>query len=373
MKMKHINHLIQILFPLLLLTCSNADTKTIKEVKKIPVEVMRLSLEQRAEVLNLLGTVEAHREMNVAFKIGGKIITLNFDEGDSVKRGKLLAELDTEVLHAQREKAQENKRKARRDLERMEKLFKRKIVPLSSSQDARSLYISAGAELKMVEDRLKSSRISAPFSGRITQKLAEAGEIVGPGTPIARLTEMNPILVKAAIPDHFINRVQIGKAVQIRVDSHPQEIFKGAVHHLETSADPVSRTFRMEVRIDNAREKLRPGLIARVKLVHREKAPALYIPLDSILGFGSNAFVFVVKNQIAEKRHVIIGKIISEEVEILEGLNTGETVVVSGHAYLKHRQPVLMNGMEPAPVDHPKTSRLSRTSLSFKSAKGFPS
>jgi len=294
--MKSINRHLLLIGILCLAACNNAETKTNQKEKKVPVEVIQVRRQLREDKLNLLGTVEPNREMKVGFKIGGKIKRLTFEEGHLVKAGTLLAQLDITELMAQKEKALENKNKAKRDMDRMEQLFKKQIVPESSFQDARSLFIKAGAELKIVEDNIKNSSISASFTGRITNKLSEVGEIVSPAKPIAILTEMDPILVKASVPDNFIRKIRTGKTVLVMVGSHPQEKFKGVINRIETTADSLSRTFRIEVRLPNPGEKLRPGLIAHVEIIDREKGLTMLIPLDSIIGFGSDPNIFVIKN-----------------------------------------------------------------------------
>ena len=317
-----------------LVSCSDGETKTPQAVKRTPVEVIQVFKEPREEVLNLIGTVEADREMKVSFKIGGKVKSLAFEEGDLIKEGTLLAELDTAELLAQMEKAQENKKKAKRDRDRMESLHKKNIVPLSSVQDAQTLFISTQSELKIIEETLRNSVIKAPFTGRIKSKLSEAGEIVGPGTPVAILTEMDPILVEAAVPDNFISKINIGGPALVRVNSYPEESFNGTIVRLETTADPLSRTFRMEIRLPNPTEKLRPGLIAEVKVVYGRKDPLILIPLDAIIGFGNEPSVFIVKDAKARRSIIKTGEITGDRVEVFEGLVPGDTLVVSGQEYL---------------------------------------
>lgn len=345
--MKFINRYLLLIALLCLAACNNAETKTTKEERKVSVEVIQVHKQPREEMLNLLGTVEPNREMKVAFKIRGKIKRLAIEEGQLVKAGTLLAQLDMTELMAQKDKALENKNKAKRDMDRMEKLFKKNIVPESSFQDSRSLFISASAELKIVEDNIKNSTIRAPFTGRITKKISEVGEIISPAMPIAILTEMEPILVKASVPDNFIRKIKTGKTVHVLVDSHPQEKFKGVINRIETTVDPLSRTFRIEIRLANPGEKLRPGLIAHVEIIHREKGLGIFIPLDSIIGFGSNPAIFLVKDLKAEKRVIKTGKIIKDHVEVLNGLFEGEMLVVSGQEYLKDQQLVLIDRKGP--------------------------
>jgi len=112
---------------------------------------------------------------------------------------------------------------------------------------------------------------------------------------------------------------------------------------METTAEPLSRTFKIEMRLANPAEKLKPGQIARVEVILRKKGLGIFIPLDSIIEFGSSPSVFVVKNLTAVGKAVKTGDIIGDEIEILEGLLPGEIVVISGQAYLKDGQRVVFD------------------------------
>lgn len=341
--MTRIFHLLIYLFGItLFVSCSTGETKMAEQTRKATVEVVQVSLQSKVEGYKFLGTVEANREMKVSFKIGGKIKALGFEEGQLVKAGTLLAELDTTEIRARHEQAIEKKNKAKRDFDRMEKLFKKRIVSLAAFQDSRSVFINAKAELKIVKDRLKSSTIKASFTGRITNKLTEVGEVVSPGTPIGILTEMDPILVKAAVPDNIINKIRSAKTAQVHVDSHPKEVFKGVIHRIESIADQLSRTIRMKIRIDNSDEKLRPGLIAKVKVECGKKDASIQIPLDAIIRLGTSDTVFIVNDFEAQRRLIKTGTMAAEYVEVFEGLNVGELLVVSGQEYLKDGQKVLI-------------------------------
>ena len=335
-------HYIPVLVIILLFACTPEETETSDAIVFAPVHVMEVRKQQKAEQYHLMGIIEINREMKVGFKLGGKITRLNFDEGRRVQKNALLAQLDTTELLAQKEKVLESQAKAKRDLERMEKLFRQKIVPESSLQDAQSAYNLSGAELKIVEDALKNSSIKAPFSGKIIKKLAEEGEVVGPGAPIALLAEMDPILVKAAIPDHMITKINVGDTAIVKVDWDPQRHFSGTIHRMESMADPITRTLRMEILVANPNETLKPGLMAQVEITHQANEAGIYLPLDAVMGLGKAPFIFVIQDLNAVKREVKTGKVIQGDVEIMEGLAPGERVVISGQEYLRDQQPVII-------------------------------
>jgi membrane fusion protein (multidrug efflux system) len=327
----------------LLAACNTSESKVAQETRPTPVQVMEIIAEPREEVLRLLGTVAADREVKLAFKVGGKIKQLSFEAGDHLPAGSLLARLDTVELLARHQQVRENHSKARRDMDRMKALFKSRSIAQAKYQDARTAVLNTAAERAIVEDQLRHSRITTPFSGIVSRKIAEEGEIVGPGVPVAVLTQMDPILVKAAVPDNFLSKVRINQPVKVKVDSHPQKQFPGFVRRLATVADPLSRTFEIEIRLDNPDEILRPGLIAKVEIRHQEENIGIYIPLDAVVGFGTRPVVFVVNGQKAERRDIRTGDIFADRIEVLEGLAAGELLVVAGHEFLKNRQPVVLD------------------------------
>lgn len=340
--MKHPFYLTLVLGMLSLSACGNPDTAAREPDRQVAVRILRAEKTHRTETLRFLGTVEAEQEMKASFKFGGKIQALHFDDNQWVGKGTLLAELDTRELRARKEKALESLKKAERDLARMEKLHSREIIALSSSQDARSTAVLAAAELKMVEDRLRHARIRAPFTGRIREKRAEAWEVIGAGVPVAILTRMDPILIKMTVADHDLRTVTTGREVSVRVDTDPEKDFRGHVIRIETSADPLSRAFSAEIRVPNPGEVLRPGQIARVTLLNPVPEPAVYLPLDCILGFGESPYVYAVHEDKASRSPVRIGRLIDGAAEILEGVNPGDRIVVSGQEYLTHGLSVLV-------------------------------
>ena len=323
--------------------CNNGIGEVSTDTDRTPVRVITARERAAPRVLHLSGTVEANREVKAGFKIGGKIRSLAFEEGQLVRKGALLAQLDSTELLEQKRKAEEQENKARRDLDRMEKLHRKGTVPLSSFQDATSVHVSAEAELNIVKERLDNCEVRSPFTGRITRKLSEVGEVVGPGMPIAVLTEMDPVLVKAAVPDHLLPEIQPGQPARVELDHRPPVRFQGKVTRLEASADPLSRTFHIEIRLANPGERLRPGLIVRVQVVVDPNHRGIVVPLDAILDFGSDPSVFVVLDGMAYKRTIRMGAVKGPEVELLQGLESGELVVVSGQEYLKDQEPVAID------------------------------
>jgi RND family efflux transporter MFP subunit len=174
----------------------------------------------------------------------------------------------------------------------------------------------------------------------IIKKLVEEGEVVGAGTPIALLAEMDPILVKASIPDHLIRKVSVGDSAIIRADWAPDDSFSGRIIRMESMADPVTRTLNIEILVPNPSNILKPGLITRVEITSERKEAGIFLPINSVIGFGKSPYVFVVRSGHAQNQEVETGEIIQEEVEIVEGITPGDLIIISGQEYVRDGQSV---------------------------------
>lgn len=323
-------------------SCSDPETATVEEKKKIAVETHQVVKQPVYKSLHLMGTVKADREVSLSFKIGGKIKELHFSKGDNIKKGTLLAELDIIELISQKEKVREQLEKTKRELDRLEQLFRSQSVSLSSLQDARSQNNSVNADMKIIEDNIRNSTILAPFTGRINQKFNEPGEVVVPGAPVAVLTELDPIQVTAAVPDSMITNIRTSGKAFVEVDICPGTVFEGVIRRLDISADPLSRTFGMDILISNPDEILLPGLIARVDVPFGKNEPRIFIPLDAVIGLGENPAVYIVKDLKAVYRGIEPGEIIEGRIEVPEGLEPGEMLVISGQEFLSDGRDVFI-------------------------------
>ena len=149
------------------------------------------------------------------------------------------------------------------------------------------------------------------------------------------------------MPDPFMREIRLNQKARIQVDSYPGTVFHGKVTRLDAAADPISRTFTVEIRVPNPGEKLRPGQIARATvLLSGKKDMGLYVPLDSVMNLGSDPHVFIVREDTALRRNVKTGQISGVQIDILEGLRPGENVVITGQEYIKDGQTVIIDTPE---------------------------
>jgi RND family efflux transporter MFP subunit len=305
-----------------------------------PTAVVRLTsatVEPHLATADVVGTVRSKLVAVIAAKVVGRVQQYLVAPGQLVKAGDLLAELDVQEIRSQREQAQAVLDQAQRDLARQEQL----IVNGATSQqelDAASARVKvAAAGLSEAETMLGYARVTAPFDGVITRKLADLGDLAMPGRPLMELESPATLRFEADLPESLLDRVTLGAKLTVTIPSLPTPI-TATVSEISPVADPGSRTFPVKLDLP-AEAGLRPGQFGRVAIPVAE-AKLLLVPTAAVLKRGQMEAVFVVSGNVARLRLVKTGKVLATQTEILSGLEPGDQVVVEKAAALTDGQPV---------------------------------
>jgi len=314
-----------------------------------PVKVIKVKKQKISEKLFYTGTIEAWQKINITPDIGGKITQIYVEEGDRVKKGQVLAELDTRAIRLQLKQAEAalavaeaNYKDAERNKERMDRLIKEKAVSEQQYEKIKLAFDAAEAQRQQAQAALNLTRHSldvsimeAPFDGVVASKNAEVGDVINPMmggfSPVSGvLTLMNFSRVKIAVDvsQKDIGRIKKGQAARLRVAAFADRIFNGQVAVINLTADPLTKKFKVEVRVDNPDLILRPNTFGEVILEISTHEDALVIPQKAIL---ESKFVFLAREDKAEKREVTLGLQNAELIEILNGIKEGNLVIVEGN------------------------------------------
>jgi len=291
-----------------------------------PVAVATVAPRDLARAVTVTGTIEPVRSIGVNSLLAGTVLALHVQEGDRVRGGQLLAELDARETRAQFERAQAVLVNAQTVFERNQQLAANKIITDAEFEQSRSAYNVAKSDAELWRTRVEFSRITAPSAGIVTAKLVEAGSAVSPNQRVFDLADVSLLVV----------RVQVSE-LDVVLDAYPASPVKGYVRRVFPSADAQSRLVPVEVALDRFPEgvRARPGFLARLTFRLDQRPAALVVPAAAI-GVGEEGqFVYVVDGDSLVRRAVTLGITTEGLVEIRQGLSAGERVVTSGHTNLR--------------------------------------
>jgi len=302
-----------------------------------PVAVATVAPRDLARAVTVTGTIEPVRSIGVNSLLAGTVLALHVQEGDRVRGGQLLAELDARETRAQFERAQAVLVNAQTVFERNQQLAANKIITDAEFEQSRSAYNVAKSDAELWRTRVEFSRITAPSAGIVTAKLVEAGSAVSPNQRVFDLADVSLLVVRVQVSELDVVYVQRGAEVDVVLDAYPASPVKGYVRRVFPSADAQSRLVPVEVALDRFPEgvRARPGFLARLTFRLDQRPAALVVPAAAI-GVGEEGqFVYVVDGDSLVRRAVTLGITTEGLVEIRQGLSAGERVVTSGHTNLR--------------------------------------
>lgn len=311
------------------------------------VEVRRENFDDRVEAT---GSIEADRDATLSARASGTLTSLE-PLGAKVRKGQVVARIDPAIPLSGAKQAEAGKIAAEAELNLAKQTYDRQ-KPLHSEgvisdlefqsiearyQSARAGLAQAEAALAQARESVENTRLVAPFAGVLDQHFVDEGEQVNPGAAVARIIDAGTLVVKAGLPERYAADVEVGAPVQVRLPAYGLEPRDGRVRYVATAIDPKSRTFEVEVALENRDAKLKPEMVAKLVVTRRQMENVVVVPEDAILRDESGPHVFVVerKGKVAKARRVAVDrKGFGAGRVVVEGLQPGEQVVVVGQTKL---------------------------------------
>ena len=295
------------------------------------------TLEAHQATEDVVGTVRSKLRAVIEAKVSGRVIQYLAAPGQLVKSGDLLAELDVQEIRAKLEQAKAMLDQAKRDLGRQESLIASKATSQQELDNAAARVKVTTAGLNEAETMLGYAKVTAPFDGVITRKLADVGDLAMPGKPLMEMEAPANLRFETDLPESLLGDVKSGATLPVTIPSLPKPL-TATVSEISPVADAVSRTFLVKLDLPND-TGLRPGQFGRVAVPVAE-VKLLLVPRQSVLKRGQIEAVFVVRQGHAMLRLVKTGKLLGDKTEILSGLEPGDPVVTSDASQLTDGQPV---------------------------------
>jgi len=284
------------------------------------------------------GSLLPNEQVDIYPEISARITQLNIREGQPVAKGALLVKLFDADLRAQLEKLRAQEENARRTEERNKQLLDRGGISQQEYDIVTTNLRSTQADIDLVKANLQRTEIRAPFSGVIGLRNVSQGAFVSPNTLIARLQQISSLKLDFSIPERYGSAVRPGSSVSFQVDGANQP-GQGSVYAIEPGVEQETRNLRIRARVNNASAQLRPGTFARVTLVIQNER-SLVVPTQAVIPQTRTRQVIVIKNGKAEFRDVTTGLRTASAIQILSGVQAGDTVATTGLLFLKQDSPV---------------------------------
>lgn len=306
------------------------------------VDTFTVKPREISNTLKAVGSVRAIESVDVRPEVAGKIVKINFNDGQLVKAGMVLFTLDSEIERAQYNEAMANVRASDRNRPRIIELAKKQLISQSAAEEALNTAEVATAQAQSAKARLDKMEIRAPFEGVVGLRQVSIGAYVNAGQALVELVRLNPLEVEFQVPESQVARLATGQAVQIQLDALPNEKFDGAITAIAPSVQINSRSVSVRARLNNMDGKLVPGQFAQVVVELSKAEPTLMIPEQAIWPNGNQKMVYVVRNGKANLVPVELGSRDPGWVTITSGLKDGDVVVTAGQMKLFPDAPVMV-------------------------------
>jgi len=281
------------------------------------------------------GNLIASREIDLKSENAGVVAAISVKEGDRVSKGQVLATLDNKFLALNQQTAQDAYQKLLTDKERYESSFQTGGVTQAQLDDINLRLKNAENQLKEIKRKNSDANIKAPFSGIINTKHIEIGDYLSPGTPLFEIVDVSEFKLKVSVDENQVSKLKLGDKVAIAIPVFPDKSYSGTICFIAPKAD-AALNFPVEILLGNESDNLiKAGMYATAIFESAGTQNAVFIPRKAFVGSVNSKEVYVLKNDsTVALRKVVPGAIIQGNVEILEGLNEGEQVVISGQINL---------------------------------------
>lgn len=312
-----------------------------------PVRVAVVESAPAIESLRAVGVLAPADEVRLAFKTGGVIRSIEVVQGEPVRQGQLLATLADDEIAAAVSQARAVADQAARDLERGRALLAEEVATREQVEDLATAHAVANAQLRTALFNAKHARIEAPGDGVVLRRLAEPDEQVAAGQPVLVVGNTGGgWIVRAALSDRDVVRVQPGSDAEIVFDAFPDRHFAARIIEIAAAADPQTGTYEMKLSVDPQGARFVQGLVAKVVVADPDAENVAVVPVTSLLeADGRVATVFVVaESGVARRVSVRTGRLIGERIEVVAGLALGDRVVTEGAAWLDDNDAVRVLG-----------------------------
>ena len=305
----------------------------------IAVGTLLLRSEPLEQKVVATGSLLANEELDLKPEVSGRIVKINFQEGKPVKQGQLLIKLNDSDLRALLEKLQLQLSLSKREEDRAKKLLDQKLISLEEYDAKLNAVQLVQADIEKTKSDIAKTEIYSPFSGVVGLRAVSIGSTISPTTSIAHIQQVSPIKIEFSLPEKYSRVLHDGSAITFSVTGSDRQ-YEGKVYAFEPKIDPTTRTLKVRATSPNSDGSLTPGAFAKVEITLSKQDDALVVPTTAIVPQIEGQSVFVMSGGKALSRKVVTGLRTDSTIQIVSGLEAGDTIVTTGVMQLHAGMPV---------------------------------
>lgn len=318
-----------------LIACSGIKTEN-TEQKTIKVKTITVATSAGSCQREYVGVVESESSVDLSFLVSGSIARMYVQEGQSVQKGELLAQLNTTTFEHIHKAAKATLDQAKDALDRMSALYNNNSLPEIKYIEIKTTFEQAQANEQIARKSLADCSLYAPFSGVIGRRTQDVGTTAMPGIAVMTLMNISTVKVKIPVPESDISSIRLQEPCRVKISALNDAVFEGKVIEKGVVAHPISHTYDIKVQINNAKADIMPGMVCKAYLENKNQTGGIVVPLKVVqIDFSGNNYVWVVgKGNKAECRNVRVGALTGNGIHCTEGLNDGDILIIEGYQKL---------------------------------------
>ena len=313
---------------------ASPDEET-EDTSAIPVEAGTARIGVITALFTGTAILEAEEEADVVAKATGVVQRLRVEEGDYVKAGQILAELDSERSSLELVQLEANLKRIENDFKRNEELYKKKLISAATYELVMFQFESEKVSIDLARLQISYASIRTPISGFVSERMVKVGSMVAVNQAVFRVTNFDPLLAVLYVPERELSRLKKGQQATVWVDPVTDTHFEARIERIAPVIDPSTGTFKVTLEVMDESGLLRPGMLARVSVTYDVHDEVIVIPKEALILEDDASAVFVVRDSVAYKQRVETGYNNESLIEITAGLSVDDIVVTTGQNTLK--------------------------------------
>ena len=318
--------------------------------RRLPININAIVIKKQTLSDNFTPTATTipDEEVDLSFESSGKIVNIYFIEGSHVKKDELLAKINDKPLQAELKKLEAQIPLAKERVFRQGTLLQKDAVSQEAYEQVTTEYDKLMADIELVKARILQTELRAPFDGIIGLRQVSEGAYATPATIIANLTKISPLKIEFSVNERYVNDVSNGTDIIFYLESSNGILQKhfAKVYAVESKVALETRTLTARALYPNTDEAILPGRLLSVEIIRREIKDALTVPSEAIIPEMGRSIVYLYKNGEAKSVEIITGLRTESEVQILEGLQQGDTVITTGVMQLRNNMKVIIDNLK---------------------------